>query len=114
MKGQIGHVGTSIVPGKSIIFYRRGPQGTAALKRQRNAISSFPQRIGSDRAVGSVLPACVSLRNTLRWQSQEAARTYVAESSLPLTGRATEVTKTARYLRFLPHVALSRSNLDIR
>jgi hypothetical protein len=58
------------------------PQGTAAFKRQRNAIYSFPQRIGSDRAVGSrVLPACVSLRNTLRWQSQEAARIYVAESS---------------------------------
>src|ERR1700746_3358110 len=43
----------------------------------------FPQRMGPDRAVGSrVLPACVSLRNTLRWQSQEAARIYVAESSL--------------------------------
>jgi spore cortex formation protein SpoVR/YcgB (stage V sporulation) len=59
------------------------PQGTAAFKRQRNAIYSFPQRIGSDRAVGSrVLLACVSLRNTLRWQSQEAARIYVTESSL--------------------------------
>jgi hypothetical protein len=56
------------------------PQGTAAFKRQRRY--SFPQRIGSDRAVGSrVVPACVSLRNTLRWQSQEAARIYVAESS---------------------------------
>jgi spore cortex formation protein SpoVR/YcgB (stage V sporulation) len=64
-------------------FLPQGPQGTAAFKRQRNAIYSFPQRIGSDRAVGSrVLPACVSLRNTLRWQSQEAARIYVAESSL--------------------------------
>src|ERR1700756_3457199 len=65
-------------------FHNFLPQGTAAFKRQRNAIYSFPQRIGSDRAVGSrVLPACVSLRNTLRWQSQEAARIYVAESSLP-------------------------------
>ena len=63
-------------------FHNFLPQGTAAFKRQRNAIYSFPQRIGSDRAVGSrVLPACVSLRNTLRWQSQEAARIYVAESS---------------------------------
>ena len=52
-------------------------------KRQRNAVYSFLQRIGSDGAVGSsVLPACVSLRNTLRWQSQEAARIYVAEASL--------------------------------
>src|ERR1700745_2654175 len=64
-------------------FLPQGPRGTAAFKPQRNAISSFPQRIGSDRAVGSrVLPACVSLRNTLRRQSQKAARIYVAESAL--------------------------------
>src|SRR5690348_13032753 len=73
-------------------FHNFLPQGTAAFKRQRNAIYSFPQRIGSDRAVGSrVLPACVSLRNTLRWQSQEAARIYVAESSRPEIRLSTEM-----------------------